>query len=71
MLNYINKPWPNIYSLNNNTISKKKLIVNFEGLNVFGSHGECAYSQAICTNYKIKENININKKFTYYIISEI
>ena len=69
LLNYINKPWPNIYSLSNNTINKKKLIVDFEGLYVFDSHGECAYSQAICTSYGLKKNIGIGKKFTYYIFS--
>ena len=70
-LNYINKPWPNIYSLNNNEISKKKLAVKFKDLKIFNSSGECGYSNAVCTNYEIKNNINVNKKFTYYIISDI
>ena len=70
-LNYINKPWPNIYSLNNNEISKKKLAVRFKELEIFNSNGECGYSNAVCTNYEIKNNINVNKKFTYYIISDI
>ena len=70
-LSYINKPWPNIYSLDNNVIHKKKLKIKFEDLYIFENLYECAYSQAICTNYKVNKNINVNKKFTYYIISEI
>ena len=70
-LSYINKPWPNIYSLDNNVIHNKKLKVKFEDLYIYESLRECAYSKAICTNYKVNKNININKKFTYYIISEI
>jgi hypothetical protein len=70
-LSYINKPWPNIYSLDDNVIYKKKLKVKFDNLYIFESLNECSYSKAICTNYKVNKNININKKFTYYIISEI
>lgn len=68
-LNYINKPWPNIYSLNNKEISKKKLVIKLEDLDIFNSNSECGYSNAVCTNYGIKKNTIINKKFTYYIIS--
>ena len=68
-LSYINKPWPNIYSLNDNKIYKKELVVDFKDLNIFYSTNECGYSKAICTNYKLKKNININKKNTYHIIS--
>ena len=70
-LSYINKPWPNIYSLDNNVIHNKKLKVKFEDLYIYESLRECAYSKAICTNYKVNKSININKKFTYYIISKI
>ena len=70
-LSYINKPWPNIYSLDNNVIHNKKLKIKFEDLYIYESLGECAYSKAICTNYEVSENIYINKKFTYYIISKI
>jgi hypothetical protein len=70
-LNYINKPWPNIYSLNNNKISKKNLVIRFENLDIFNSNGECGYSNAVCTNYEIKKNINVYKKFTYYIIFNV
>ncbi|MDC0608766.1 hypothetical protein OAO75_03125 [Candidatus Pelagibacter ubique] len=70
-LSYINKPWPNIYSLDNNVIHKKKLKIKFEGLHIFDSLYECSYSRAICTNYTVKKNINIDKKFSYHIISKI
>ena len=70
-LSYINKPWPNIYSLDNNMIHNKKLKIKFEDLYIYESQHECAYSKAICTNYKVSKNIYINKKFTYYIISKI
>jgi hypothetical protein len=70
-LSYINKPWPNIYSLDDNVIHNKKLKIKFEDLYIYESLGECAYSKAICTNYEVSENIYINKKFTYYIISKI
>jgi hypothetical protein len=65
---YVNKPWPNIYSLNDNKINIKKLAINYNGLNIYESLNECSYSKAICTNYKVSKNININKKFTYFII---
>ena len=70
-LSYINKPWPNIYSLNNKVIYKKKLKIKFEDLYIYESLRECSFSKAICTNYTVNKNININKKFTYYIISKI
>ena len=70
-LSYINKPWPNIYSLDHNVIHNKKLKIKFEDLYIYESLGECAYSKAICTNYNVSKNIYINKKFTYYIISKI
>ena len=52
-------------------ILKGKLKIKFDNLYIFESLNECSYSKAICTNYKVNKNININKKFTYYIISEI
>ena len=66
---YINKPWPNIYSLDDNKISKKELEIKFEDLNIFYNKGECGYSKSVCSNYKIKNSISIDKKFTYYVIS--
>ena len=65
---YINKPWPNIYSLHDNKINIKKLAINYNGLNIYESLNECSYSKAVCTNYRVNKNINIYKKLTYFII---
>ena len=65
---YINKPWPNIYSLNDNKINIKKLAINYNGLNIYESLNECSYSKSVCTNYRLNKNIKIDKKLTYFII---
>ncbi len=69
LLDYINKPWPNIYSLSNQQIPNKELKIKFKNLSIFLSTNECAYSNAICTNYNLKKNIHIDERIGYYIIS--
>ena len=66
---YLNKPWPNIYSLDDNLIHKKNEFQKFEKLKIYYSDRECAYSRAICGNYKPEENFKIYKLRTYYFIN--
>ena len=66
---YLNKPWPNIYSLEANIIHKKKEIFSDNKLKIFYSEKECSFSNSICTNYKIRENIKLIKKNRYYILT--
>lgn len=63
--NYINEPWPNIYSLDNSKIFDKKIIFSKERLNIYYSDYECGYSKSICINYKIRNNIKIITKNSY------
>ena len=66
---YLNKPWPNIYSLDDNLIHKKNEFQKFEKLKIYYSDRECAYSKAICGNYKPDKNFKIKKLKTYYFIN--
>ena len=65
---YLNKPWPNIYSLDDNLIHEKKEFQKFEKLKIYYSNRECAYSKAICGNYKPLNKFNISKLKTYYVL---
>ena len=65
---YINKPWPNIYSLDDNIIHKKEIFQNYKKLNIYFSNRECGYSKAICGNYVPTKKYIINSAYSYYII---
>jgi hypothetical protein len=57
-LNYINKPWPRIYSFGNNEkIKTEKHFINNSFYYYFSKNGECMISAPPCTNYKIDENL--------------
>jgi hypothetical protein len=57
-LSYIYKPWPKIYSFENNySIITEKLYINDNFTYYFSKNGECMFSVPPCTNYKIKENL--------------
>lgn len=65
---FINKPWPNIYSLNDNYIPIKEKFDNYEKLNIYFSDKECSYSKSICGSYKPENKYNIISFASYYII---
>ena len=64
---YINKPWPNIFSLSDVSMVEKIKIFEEKKLKIFIAEDVCAYTMPICTNYK-PEKLVIEKKFDYYII---
>ena len=64
-----NFQWPRIYSYKKNVkiVSKQ---INFNNhFVIYQADGLCMYSKSPCTNYKIKDNIDIIKKFNYYFIN--
>ena len=66
---YINKPWPNIFSLSDTSMVEKVKIFEDKNLKIFIAEDVCAYTMPICTNYR-PEKLFIEKKFDYYIIRE-
>lgn len=66
--NYINSPWPNIYSLTKDVETKNK-VYDEKNLVIYRASRECGYSKAICTNYKIDKKLNIEKKYGYNFIN--
>lgn len=69
--NQIRNIWPNIYTLSENPLDnfKKELeVVKIDDKFVYfySSDGECMYSKAPCTNFKIK-NLVLENKFGYDI----
>jgi hypothetical protein len=69
-LDYINKPWPRIYSFENNDMIKtEKTYINESFYYYFSKKGECMYSKAPCTNYEVNENLLAKKVFGYTILT--
>jgi len=69
-LNYNNKPWPRIYSFGNNEIidtEKKYKKNNF--YYYFSKSGECMFSAAPCTNYKVDEKLIAKQLLGYTILT--
>lgn len=68
--NYVDYPWPRIYSLDEskeNTPLKFVEIKDNNQLMYFYSNGElCMYSKAPCSNYKI-EKLKLKNYFSYFI----
>jgi hypothetical protein len=65
-LEYINKPWPKIYSFGNNEkINAEKRYINKNFYYYFSKNGECMFSTPPCTNYEIDEKL-ITKKLIGY-----
>lgn len=65
-IDYINKPWPNIYSLDNKKIYEKNIFLKEDKIILYYSKNECGYSNAICTNYP--NNLIVKKLNQYYIV---
>ncbi len=67
---YINKPWPNLYSLDDNYIHKKIKFQNYKNLKIYYSNRECAYSKPICGSYKPYTKFDISHLLTYYVVKK-
>lgn len=66
--NYINSPWPNIFSLTDK-IEIKKEIYNKDNLIIYRAKNECGYSKAICTNYNLDKKLQFQKYYGYSFIN--
>lgn len=65
---YFNKPWPRIYSFNDNLkiISEKRIIDN-NFFYYYSKNGECMFSSPPCTNYEVDKKI-ISKEILSYTL---
>lgn len=69
-LNYINKPWPRIYSFTNNTkIDSEKYYIKENFYYYFSRNGECMYSAPPCTNFKIDEKLIAKEILGYKVLT--
>ena len=69
-LDYINKPWPRIYSFDNNEkINTEKYYINNSFSYYFSKNGECMFSIPPCTNYKIDEKLKAKKVLGYTFLT--
>ena len=69
-LNYINKPWPRIYSFDSNQkISSKKYNIKNNFYYYLSVNGECMYSSPPCTNFKIDEKLTADHVHGYIILT--
>jgi hypothetical protein len=67
--NYVNKPWPKIYSFENNEkINTEKNQINNSFSYYFSKNGECMFSQPPCTNYKINEKLIARQALNYTLL---
>lgn len=69
-LSYNNKPWPRIYSYENNEkilTDKKYIHQNF--YYYFSKNGECMTSKPPCTNYEIKDSLSAKHVLGYTILT--
>ena len=68
-LNYLNKPWPRIYSFGNNEkIDTEKHNINSFSY-YFSKNRECMFSAPPCTNYKIDENLTAKQLLGYTFLT--
>jgi len=69
-LNYINKPWPRIYSFEDNQkISSKKYYIKNNIYYYLSENGECMYSSPPCTNFIINDKLTANHVLGYIIFT--
>jgi hypothetical protein len=69
-LNYIDKPWPRIYSFESNQkIGSKKYYIKNNVYYYLSENGECMYSSPPCTNFKIDEKLNADLVHGYIIFT--
>jgi hypothetical protein len=61
--------WPRIYSFQTNQkIDLKKIFFN-ENFIIYKSEDVCMYNNSPCTNYDLKKNLSIVKKYSYYFVN--
>ena len=69
-LNYINKPWPRIYSFTDNEkINSQKQYINNSFSYYFSKNGECMFSAPPCTNYEIDEKLIAKQLLGYTFLT--
>jgi hypothetical protein len=69
-LNYINKPWPRIYSFaNNEKINSQKQYINNSFFYYFSKNGECMFSPPPCTNYEIDKKLIAKQLLGYTFLT--
>jgi hypothetical protein len=69
-LNYMNKPWPRIYSFGNNEkINTEKHYINNNFSYYLSKNGECMFSAPPCTSYKIDENLIAKQLLGYTFLT--
>ena len=61
--------WPRIYSFNENFKINAEKIEFIDGFSIFHHNNLCMYSKSPCTNYELKDNLNVIKKNNYYFIN--
>ena len=61
--------WPRIYSFNENFKINAEKIEFINGFSIFHHNNLCMYSKSPCTNYELKDNLNVIKKNNYYFIN--
>ena len=61
--------WPRIYSFNENVKINAKAIKLSDDFTIFKNEDLCMYSNSPCTNYELKEKINLLKKYGYYFVN--
>jgi hypothetical protein len=69
-ISYINKPWPRIYSFENNEkINTEINYINNNFYYYFSKNGECMFSAPPCTNYKVDEKLIAKQVLGYTVLT--
>jgi len=67
-LDYFDRPWPRVYSFNDNLkINSEKRYIDNNFIYYFSKNGECMLSSPPCTNYEVDKTI-IAKQFLSYTL---
>jgi len=61
--------WPKIYSFNENIKISAKEMKFLDDFIIFKHDDVCMYSNSPCTNYELKQNLSILKKYNYYFVN--
>lgn len=69
-LNYINKPWPRIYSfVNNEKVNTDIYYIKDNFYYYFSKNGECMYSTPPCTNFEIDKKLIAKQVLGYKVLT--
>ena len=61
--------WPRIYSFNENVRISAKKIKLLDDFTIFKHDNVCMYSASPCTSYELKENLSVEKKYSYNFVN--